>query len=355
MTNWTIDQIFKSAKKSAASDIHLVRGLAPIFRINGDLRQLGGAPLEREDLLRLLHEVATKNQIASFEKKKAVCFSRYWDEVGRLRITGYLHALCPEMAIRICESAIRPLSELGLPDVLQDFTRLHDGLVLITGPTGVGKTTTLNVMVDLINQEQRKKIIMIEDPVEFVHRNSRSIIVQQEVMTDTPSFHEALTNSLRQDPDVIVIGEMRSLETISTALTAAETGHLVFATLHTPDTVQTIQRVQSVFPSEQQNLVNIQLSNSIQAIVSQLLLPKADGSGRVVATEVCICNYAIRNKIRERNLHAIYNDLQGGRSTKMNTMDMSLLDLYEQGIITYETAITHARDKKFIQLRGRDL
>lgn len=346
--------ILRAAQKYNASDIHLVRGLAPIFRVNGDLAPLSGEPLEKENLQFLFNEIAEKRHQDTFEKDLSVCFSRYWDGIGRFRASIYLHALCPEMSIRMCETHIRTIEELGLPPVIYDFTRYTDGLVLVTGPTGVGKTTTLNVMIDAINQEQRKKIVMIEDPVEFVHHHVRSIVIQQEVLTDTLSFQSSLHNVLRQDPDVIVIGEMRDLETIATALTAAETGHLVFATLHTPDSVQTIQRIQSVFPPEQQNLINIQLSNSLQAVISQKLLPRADGNGRVLASEVCICNYAIRNKIRERNVHQIYNDLQGGRNQNMFSMDYSLVQLYEKGLITYDNMVNHARDKKYVQLRAKN-
>ena len=348
---WQLDAIFRNARRFGASDIHLVRGVAPIYRINGEIRPVEGAPLSKENLDDLLHEMTSERQRKTLEEKLALCFSSFWNDVGRFRASVYYHALCPEMSIRLCETKIRTLAELGLPEVIGDFSRLPNGLVLVTGPTGVGKTTTLNVIVDMINQEQRKKVIMIEDPVEFVHRNSRSIIVQQEVLTDTLSFQSALLNSLRQDPDVIVVGEMRSLETIETALTAAETGHLVLATLHTPDSVQTIQRIQSAFPPEQQNFINLQLANSLQAIISQKLLPRANGNGRVLACEVCIATFAVRNKIRERNTHLIYNDLQAGRASKMLLMDTSLLELYERGEITYDTAMNNARDQKYLKLR----
>ncbi|MGL4942601.1 MAG: type IV pilus twitching motility protein PilT [Thermoguttaceae bacterium] len=345
---WAFADILKLAKQFQASDIHLVRGVAPLFRIHGEIRSAKGAPLTKENLQSLVEEVATPRQFTAFESQQHLCFSTYWEGVGRFRVSLYYHATIPEVSIRICETRIRTLEELGLPQVLEDFARLPYGLVLVTGPTGVGKTTTLNVMVDIINQEQRKKIVMIEDPVEFVHHNSKSIVIQQEILTDTPSYQSALINVLRQDPDVIVIGEMRSLETIETALTAAETGHLVFATLHTPDSVQSIQRIQTVFPAAMQNLINMQLANSLQAVVSQRLLPSADGKGRVLAYEVCIVNYAIRNKIRERNAHQIYNDIQSGTRSKMRLMDVSLLELYQRGAITYDTAISNARDPKMI-------
>jgi twitching motility protein PilT len=204
-------------------------------------------------------------------------------------------------------------------------------------------------MVDSINQQRRAKIVSIEDPIEYVHENARSIIIQQEVMTDVKSFRSALVHVLRQDPDVIVIGEMRDLETIETALIAAETGHLVFATLHTPDSVQTVQRIYSVFPAEQQNAITVQLANSLQAIVAQKLLPRADGKGRVLACEVCIATLAVRNRIREREVHLLYNEMQTGRKFQMQTMDNSLLELYQKGEITYDAALSNAREPDFIR------
>jgi len=343
-----IDNILKLAKQYEASDIHLVHGVAPIFRVHGEIRTVKGEPLSREHLWKILREVATEKHIDSFEQQQRLCFSTTREGVGRFRVSVYYHALIPELSIRISETRIRTLEELGLPQVVADFARFPYGLVLVTGPTGVGKTTTLNVMVDIVNQEQRKKIVMIEDPVEFVHKNMKSIVIQQEVLTDTPSFQDALLGVLRQDPDVIVIGEMRSLETIETALTAAETGHLVFATLHTPDTVQSIQRIQMAFPSTQQNMINMQLANSLQAVISQRLLPRADGKGRVLAYEVCLVNYAIRNKIRDRNAHQIYSDILTGSRSKMRLMDDTLRELYERGDITYDMALSNARDPKLL-------
>jgi twitching motility protein PilT len=216
----------------------------------------------------------------------------------------------------------------------------------------VGKTTTLNYMVDLINRERRCKIVTIEDPVEFSHENRNSIIIQQEVYTDVPSFGQALIHVLRQDPDVIAVGEMRDIDTVATAITAAETGHLVLATLHTPDAVQTIQRVFSIFPAEQQNNVMFQLSNSLQAIVAQQLLPRADGKGLVLACEVCVVTPPVRKLIRSNEAHLLYNELQTGRKHQMQTMDASLLDLYQRGEITYETAMSTARDPMSIKHRA---
>jgi twitching motility protein PilT len=346
---WTLDKIFKGARHHAASDVHLVRGVAPVLRINGEIRPIEGEPLDEEALRRLLDEIISDKQRAMLEKDWQLCFSRYWPGVGRYRVSIYYHAGCPEMAIRLCESVVRTADQLGLPPVVEELTRIPNGLVLVTGPTGVGKTTTLNFMIDSINRQRRAKIVTIEDPIEFVHENYRSIVIQQEVMTDVRSFRSALIHVLRQDPDVIVIGEMRDLETIETALIAAETGHLVIATLHTPDSVQTVQRVYSVFPAEQQNAITVQLANSLQAIVAQKLLPRADGKGRVLACEVCMATLAVRNRIRDHEVHLLYNEMQTGRKFQMQTMDHALMELYQKGEISYDVAISNAREPDLIR------
>jgi twitching motility protein PilT len=346
---WSFDKIFKGARHHGASDVHLVRGVAPILRINGEIRPIEGEPLDEAALRRLLDEILSDKHRETLEREWQLCFSRFWPGVGRFRVSVYYHAGSPEMAVRLCEPVVRTAEQLGLPSVIEELTRLPHGLVLVTGPTGVGKSTTLNFMVDSINQQRRAKIVSIEDPIEYVHENARSIIIQQEVMTDVKSFRSALVHVLRQDPDVIVIGEMRDLETIETALIAAETGHLVFATLHTPDSVQTVQRIYSVFPAEQQNAITVQLANSLQAIVAQKLLPRADGKGRVLACEVCIATLAVRNRIREREVHLLYNEMQTGRKFQMQTMDNSLLELYQKGEITYDAALSNAREPDFIR------
>jgi twitching motility protein PilT len=284
----TLDQVLRAGRELGASDIHLIRGVAPAFRVHGEIRLAKLPPLDEAALHALLAELASAKHQQVLEEQWQLCFSRTWPGIGRFRASVYYHGGCPEMAIRVSESTIRPREALRLPPIVDELTRKPNGLILITGPTGVGKTTTLNYMVDVINRERRTKIITIEDPVEFTHENRSSIVVQQEVHTDTPSFAKALIHVLRQDPDVVAVGEMRDLETIATALTAAETGHLVLATLHTPDAVQTVQRIFGAFPAEQQNNIIYQLSNSLQAIVAQNLLPRADGLGQVLACEVCI-------------------------------------------------------------------
>jgi len=347
--SWTMDRIFKGARKFGASDIHLVQGIAPAFRVNGEIRVSDGEPLDEGVLKQLTDEVLTARQRQILDDELQLCFSQRWSGEGRYRTSIYFHAGCPEMAIRLCETNIRTAEELGLPAIVEELTRLPNGLVLVTGPTGMGKTTTLNHMIDTINHDRRCKIVTIEDPVEFVHENEKSIVIQQEVGTDALSFRRALVHVLRQDPDVVVIGEMRDLETIETALTAAETGHLVLATLHTPDSVQTIQRIFSVFPSGQQNNIVEQLANCLQAIVCQRLLPGADGKKRILASEICIATPAVRKHIREREPHVILSDIQMGRKHQMQAMDNALLDLYQRAEITYDVCMSNARDHEYIR------
>ncbi|NLF08432.1 MAG: PilT/PilU family type 4a pilus ATPase [Pirellulaceae bacterium] len=348
---WSLGKILDGARTREASDIHLIRGVAPILRINGEIHVSQGKPLDEAALRNMIDKMVTPTQREILQERLQLCFSRHAEGVGRYRASVYFHAGCPELAIRLCEKTVRSAAELGLPPVVEELSRLQNGLILLTGPTGVGKTTTLNFMIDLINRSRRAKIVTIEDPVEFVHENLRSIIVQQEVGTDVRSFREALVHVLRQDPDVIVIGEMRDLETIETALIAAETGHLVLATLHTPDTVQTIQRIYSVFPANQQNAIVIQLASTLQAAIAQKLLPRADGRARVLACEVLVATPAGRNHIRERKEHVLYSEMQTGRKMQMQTMDSALLELYQKGEITYDTALSHCRDHGYIRHR----
>jgi twitching motility protein PilT len=350
--SWTLDKILKGARKFGASDIHLIRGISPAYRVNGTIRLIEGEPLDEECLRTMIEGLLTDKHREIFARDWQLCFSRHWPEVGRFRASVYLHAGIPEMAVRLCEPAIRSRSELGLPPIVDELARLPNGLILVTGATGNGKTTTLNYMVDLINRQRRAKIVTIEDPVEFVHQNQSSIIVQQEVFTDTPSFRQALTHVLRQDPDVVVIGEMRDLETVTTALTAAETGHLVLATLHTPDAVQTIQRIFSVFPHEQQNNIMYQLANTLQAILAQRLLPRADGTGQLLACEICIATPAVRKRIREGEPHLIFSEMQMGRKYQMQTLDSILLDYYQRGEISYDIALSNAREPETIRQRS---
>ncbi len=339
------DLLLLSVQKKA-SDVHLTYDSPPILRVDGKLTVTNNDPLSREELKKIIYGMLTDNQKEAFERDKELDFSLSLSGMDRFRVNIHLQRGSVEAAFRRIPIFIPNMSELGLPPIIADMARKPNGLVLITGPTGTGKTTTMASLINLINEEKESVIIMIEDPIEYVHFNKKSIIKQREVFRDTNSFAEALKRCLRQDPDIIVVGEMRDLETISTALTAAETGHLVLATLHTPDAPQTIERIIDAFPPHQQQQVKLQLASALQGVVSQLLLPKADNVGRILATEVMVVTPGIRNLIREQAIEQIPTAIQTGSAYGMNTMDKSLQKLYQEGIITYETAIANVKNRE---------
>lgn len=346
-----IAQILALARKENASDIHIVAGLPPMYRINGEIILADRPPLTRDDTSELAYGLLNEEQHNAFKQNWQLCCSIYEPNLGRFRVSLYFHAGNPELAIRPIMDHVRTREELLLPEEVENFCRLSSGLMLITGPTGSGKTTTLNYMIDLINSERRCKIITIEDPVEYIHRQKRAVIVQQELYTDVKTFSSALVHVLRQDPDVICVGEMRDLETTETALIAAETGHLVIATCHTPNAVQTVERIVSIFPENQQPQVYTQLANCLKGILAQRLVPSVDKKGRKLATELLMMNPAARKHIRERQLHQLMSVIQMGRKAGMHTLDDSLIKLYEAGEITYDTALSNAQD--LIEVRSR--
>jgi len=340
-----IKDLLKAAVTKNASDLHITNNSVPIVRIDGRLVPLTDFPrLTAEDCKRLIYGILNDRQKAVFERDLELDFSLEIPEINRFRVNVHMQRGVVEAAFRLVSLRIKTLEELGLPQGVAELCRKTQGLILVTGPTGVGKTTTLAAMVDLINTERQAIIIVIEDPIEYIHVNKRSIIKQREVYSDTRSFATALVHALRQDPNVIVVGEMRDLETISTALTAAETGHLVLATLHTPDASQTIDRIIDVFPPYQQEQVKIQLAGTLQAVISQLLLPRKDGPGRVLATEIMIATPAIRNLIREHETEQLLTILQTGGQYGMHTMDKSLKLLFQKGIISQEVYKTHIKN-----------
>jgi twitching motility protein PilT len=350
---WHLVPLLAEARQRGASDVHLVQGVVPTLRVAGQLQPLPGERLDAATLQRFSEEIATTTQFEQLQTRRELCLALEFPAAGRLRASVYLRSGCPEMAIRLSETSIRSADALRLPAVVEELTYRSSGLILVTGPTGAGKSTTLNFMIDAINRQRPLKIVTIEDPIEFVHQSACSIVVQQEVTTDVTSFRSALVHVLRQDPDVIVIGEMRDLETIETALIAAETGHLVLATLHTPDVVQTVQRIYSVFPAEQQNSIVMQLANSLQAVISQRLLPRIDGAGQVLACEVCVTTPAVRTHIRERQVHQLGNEMQTGMKFQMQTMDACLLNLLKRGDISQETALAYSQNAEFIRRNAR--
>jgi twitching motility protein PilT len=346
-----IHRILAASRRENASDIHIVAGLPPMFRISGEIVLADMPALTPDDTRRLSFGLLNEEQKKVFERDWQLCCSVYDEKLGRFRVSVYYRVGNPEMAIRSVMEHIRTRKELCLPEQIEDFTRLSSGLVLVTGPTGTGKTTTMNFMIDLINSERRCKIIAIEDPVEYVHRHKKAIIIQQELYTDVKSFGSALIHVLRQDPDVICIGEMRDMDTTATALIAAETGHLVIATCHTPNTLQTVERIVAVFPENQQPQIFAQLANCLQGVIAQRLIPTADKKRRMLATELLIVDHAARKHIRDHQLHLLVNVIQMGRKRGMHLMDDSLLDLYEAGEITYDTAINYSHDP--VDMRNR--
>ncbi|MBN1515804.1 type IV pilus twitching motility protein PilT [Candidatus Sumerlaeota bacterium] len=336
-------ELLADARELNASDLHLTINTAPIVRIDGELRALPYPPLKPEDTERLIYSVLNDSQRAEFEEKWELDLSVEIEDVGRFRTNIHKQRGAVEAAFRVVSENIKTLEQLGIPEVVGDFARYENGLVLITGPTGSGKTTTMASLMNLINLERSCMVITIEDPIEYVHKNNRSIIKQREVHADTQSFGAALRHVLRQDPDVIGIGEMRDQETISTALTAAETGHLVIATIHTPDVSQTVDRIIDVFPPYQQPQIRYQLASSLQGIVAQQLIPLRQGEGRAPACEVLVATLAVRKMIRDGSSEQIYTTIQTSFEQGMITMDRSIKSLYERGLVSYEMALAKCK------------
>jgi twitching motility protein PilT len=322
-----------------ASDLHITPGVAPMLRIRGSLSPIDGLPrLTPTDTREIVYSILNNAQRQTLETNNQLDFSYSVPGKGRFRVNAYHQRGSVSAAFRLIPSKTVPIEELGLPPVIRDFAKKPRGLVLVTGPTGSGKSTTLASIINEINETRSEHILTIEDPIEFVHTHKKCIVNQRELGTDAQSFGLALKAALRQDPDVILVGEMRDMETIGTALTAAETGHLVFATLHTQDAPQTIDRIIDVFPSNQQGQVRMQLAVGLQGIVTQTLVPTADGEGRTVAAEVLVPTAGVRNLIREGKIHQIYSLIQTGASHGMQTMDASLAGLVRAGKITMKTA-----------------
>jgi len=321
-----------------ASDLHLTAGSPPMVRQKGRLGALDYPALSPQQTREIIYSILTNDQRKKLENEWQIDFAYSIPGQGRFRVNAYFQRASLGAAFRLIPNEMPALEDLGLPPVLRDLTKKPRGFVLVTGPTGSGKSTTLAAMLDVINKERHEHIMTIEDPIEFLHRHQNCIVNQRELGADAQSFALGLKAALRQDPDVILVGEMRDLETIATALTAAETGHLVFATLHTQDTAQTVDRIVDVFPPAQQHQVRVQLSVSLQGIVTQQLLPTADGQSRVCATEILVPTPAVRNLIREGKTHQIYSALQTGGAHGMQTMDAALVDLVRRQKITRELA-----------------
>ncbi|MHB1614899.1 MAG: type IV pilus twitching motility protein PilT [Actinomycetes bacterium] len=350
-----LNELLVHVLERGASDLHLTANARPMLRINGDLTPLEEYPVLGPTMIqRVLYAMLTQRQREKFEEELELDLAYSVPGRARFRVNIYRQRDALGGAFRLIPFEIKPLEELGVPPAVANFAMLPRGFVLVTGPTGSGKSTTLASVVDLANRNRRDHIMTVEDPIEFLHRHQRCIVNQREVGEDTHSFTDALKHVLRQDPDIILVGEMRDLETISVALTAAETGHLVFATLHTQDAAQTIDRVVDVFPAHQQQQVRTQLAGSRQGIVCQTLCRTADGRGRVVATEVLVATPAIRNLVREGKTHQIYSAMQAGAQFGMHTMDQHLAALVKQHKITYEVGLEKCHNvEDFNRVLGR--
>jgi twitching motility protein PilT len=350
-----LSELLVECQDSGASDLHLTAGARPTLRVNGSLMAMDDrAILTPPVIQRMMYAILTQKQRERFEEELELDFAFALPGRARFRVNLYRQRDALGGAFRIIPYEIKALEELGVPPSVANFAMLPRGFVLVTGPTGSGKSTTLASLVDLANRQRRDHIMTVEDPIEFLHTHKACLVNQREVGEDTWSFQNALKHVLRQDPDIILVGEMRDLETISVALTAAETGHLVFATLHTQDAAQTIDRVIDVFPSHQQQQIRVQLAGALQGVVCQTLCKTYDGKGRAVATEVLVATPAIRNLIREGKTHQIYSSLQAGARHGMHSLDQHLAELVKSGRITYETALDkchHVED--FNRLTGR--
>lgn len=333
-----ITQLLKFAYQQDASDLHISAGEPPMVRVHGDMKKLKVAPLASEETHAMVYDIMSDSQRKRFEEHSELDFAMQLGEIARFRVNVFRQQRGLGAVFRRIPTEILTLEQLGMPAILGDLTRKERGLILVTGPTGSGKSTTLAAMLNLVNEEEEGHIITIEDPIEFVHRSKKCLINQREVGPHTQSFSNALRAALREDPDCVLVGELRDLETISLALTAAETGHLVFATLHTSSAPKTVDRVIDVFPPEQQEQVRAMFAESIQAIVTQTLCRKI-GGGRVAALEILLGTTAVRNLIREGKIHQIPSMMQTSQGLGMQTLEMNLMSLVDQGLITKETAI----------------
>lgn len=340
-----MDSLLKEMKDRGASDLHLVAGISPMFRIDGDLKKLGEGILTDKETKSLTYSFINEKQITEFEKTHELDFSFGRRGLGRFRANIHFQRGSVAAAIRRIPDRVPSLSELSLPPILAELALKEKGLVLVTGPSGCGKSTTLAAMIKIINKQRSVHIITIEDPIEYLHSHNESIVEQREVGSDTFSFADSLKGCLRQDPDVIMIGEMRDLETIATAITAAETGHLVLATLHTPNAPEAVNRIVDVFPPYQQTQIKMQLSSTLQGIIAQVLLPKKDAQGRVPAVELLIATSAVSNLIRAGKSHQLWTSMQTGSQFGMQTMDQALKDLISRDIVSLEVAAAKAKDR----------
>lgn len=345
----TMEQLLCIAKDMDASDVHLTVGLPPRVRVNGELVNLDYPKLLPDDVAKMVLGIMDESQLKTYNEKGEVDFAFSIPEIGRYRVNAFRQRGSVACAMRVVGTLIPKPEELGVPQSVIDLYSKKRGLVLVTGPTGSGKSTTLASLIDRINDECNAHVITLEDPIEYLHAHRKSMINQREIGSDTHSYADALRAALREDPDVILVGEMRDLETISTAITAAETGHLVFSTLHTIGAAATIDRIIDVFPPYQQQQIRVQLSMVLEAVISQQLLPRADRKGRAAAFEVMHATVPIKNLIRESKTYQISTVIQTNKKLGMGTMDDSLVDLYLKGVVSAEHAISYAQDMGYVK------
>lgn len=341
-----ITELLAFGVANKASDLHISSGLPPMLRINGEIRKVNLPPLDANAVKVMVYDVMNDNLRKVFEQNMEVDFAFEIPNVSRFRANVFMQTRGVGAVFRSIPSKILSLTQLNAPAIFREITTYNKGMVLVTGPTGSGKSTTLAAMIDSINEIDYQHILTVEDPVEFIHVSKRSLVNQRELNTHTKSFANALKSALREDPDCVMVGEMRDLETIGLALTAAETGHLVFGTLHTSSAAKTIDRIIDVFPAAEKDMVRVMLSESLRAVISQVLLKKKDGSGRVACHEIMIVNAAIKNLIRENKVSQINSMIQTGQQFGMQTMDQSLLKAVKSGEVSVETALTYAVQKE---------
>jgi twitching motility protein PilT len=346
---FVLNDLLNLVIENEASDLHITVGTPPVLRVDGELIPTDLDVLTPMDTRSLIYNMLTAEQQKEFEEKLELDISYSVHGFGRFRVNIYKQRGCIGSAFRVIPTKIPSLEDLRLPAKIREFTKWNKGLVLFTGPTGSGKSTSLAALINIVNEERRCHIITIEDPIEYLHYHKRSVVNQRELHIDTHSFSEALRHVLREDPDVILVGEMRDLETVSAALTLSETGHLVFGTLHTTDAAQTINRVIDIFPPHQQNQIRSQLSFALRAVVAQQLLPLASGKGRVVCVEVMVTNPAVANCIREQKISGLYTIMQTSQGDGMQTFEQALRDLYNRGDITLEEAMMHTVHPKELE------
>ena len=350
-----MNDLLELAVAEGASDLHLAVGLPPVMRLHGSLAPLDAEPLTPVDTDRLMRSFTPEQHVRSLEEHGGSDFGFGFGELARFRVSIFRQKGHVGIVLRQIPTKMLTLEEIGLPAQLKDLLFKPRGLILVTGPTGSGKTTTLASMLNIINQERDCHIITVEDPIEYYHQHKKSVVTQREIGVDVPAFKEALRRALRQDPDVILVGEMRDLETMEAAITAAETGHLVFATLHTTGAARTVDRIVDAFPTNQQEQIRTQLSTSIVAVISQILMPRKDKPGRIAAFEIMIATPSIRSLIRDNKTFRITSDLQTGAKWGMQTLDSHLIDQWQSGKIAYEELVTKAQDTEEVmqQIRGK--